>query len=679
MAGKQIIKLFLPIALLITIVLSQVGYAENASLKGVKLKVLFYNYKNSSAIHETLGTPTKDLFTSYKLDSLNKTFYLNMNELNEILAPNENIKKELAELKKKVNEDYRIKIILWEKKLPTKSSVNNTRLIPLYPRFARDLAIMSERDGELHDLTKVTELSDIPLIDSLSKETIDLSLPTPAIEPHQYYIGVYLVKAAESPTFEGNKKVVAVWYNVENGEINPLSKNKNSKFEKDLTPFLNNKGGDLNLYVTVTNYSEFLLPKSRVAESTNKYKNLAESLRFTPTDIGKNRKGVFFIKDDTGKVVKELVVQTGDIAVRLGEDINIAVGLGPIPNKFENDQSGIFNFDLTTETIAKLNKSTNGAFPIITVEELFLKQVHSELGKPFENSFATYSGEQLLTQENRTSRDALRTIDFSGDNFDDPFLKYYNRLDPSPAHLSPYTFKLIDFIDFNALREKLHYYPGTIFFSHSGMISVEEDANGKTQAWIYDAYPSTMSFPYGIRRVPFSEMFGAEHGAYGAIVRLRDDLDLGGHSAFEIAQQAIIQARLTFNESINSNPVKKIYFDGEFDWKNDITFGCSEFVWDMYGIGSTRLGLRFNLVPNLSMLRMPTEFAKHIGNSVELFLQISPQDLATSPYVKRVADFDAQMLNEDILKFSETGEAQDLSIKANLPNPRTGHEVIRIY
>ncbi|OGQ33863.1 MAG: hypothetical protein A3F16_06445 [Deltaproteobacteria bacterium RIFCSPHIGHO2_12_FULL_43_9] len=647
-------------------------YASPASLMGLKTDLLFYDYKDSSAIHENMGTPTNWLFEAADSNKINKNHYLSLSELTDKFSPL--IRKEFDEKRKEVNEGFRVRIILWEKKLPQSSKVKSTRLIPLYPRIANNLSILDDDEIDRHDIKLVRELSSVPLLDFVSKGTIDVELPTPIEEPHLYFLGVYVTRSDEVPDFSGNNRATSYWINT-----------TTMKPAKDLTEYLLNRSkvNDLKLFVVVTDYLDFIMTKSSQETRATEERALIESVlkHLKPSPRENNRKTVFFTKNESGQIIKKLEVQTGDIAVRLGVDIIIAVGLGPIPPRFGNDASGIFNWDVTEVALQRLFLS--GSSPRLTVEEMFLRGVDSELGNPFSNTFATYTKDSLLTEEMRQLRDPLKTIDLLGANFDDdplndPEIKYFNRLDSD--HPSPYLLSLVDFINADLLRERVHYYPGTIFFSHAGIISVEENKTGEKEVWIYDAYPKTNQFPNGIRRVPFAEMFGQSHGAYGAILRLRDDLDLGpGISAFNIAQQATIRARSTLVESILFNPANKVYFDYEFDWQNPDFLGCSEFVWEIFGEGALKLGEKLNLIPNLSMMRIPTLFAQQIGQNVKFLLQISPQDLATSPFVTRIADFDSKMLDEEIALFSATGEPQDLSGIYDLLNPRTGHQVIKIY
>lgn len=662
--------------LLIISLLSQLSelLASPASLSNFKINLLLYDYKDSSAIHESQGTPTKWLFESDDITRINKEHYLSLAELEGGLSPK--VRKEFEDRKLEINKDYRVKIVLWEKALPKSTKVKSTKLIPLYPKIANNLKILDTEEIDRNDINFVKVLSSTPLIDFIQKGILDINLPTSIEEPHLYFLGVYITKSDEIPDVNGNNRSVSYWFNT-----NPL------KIEKDLTKYLedNSKVKDLRLFVVATDYLDLLTTKSFKEEKNREEQALVESLRraLKPSSQDRNRMVVFFIKNESGEIVKTLEVQTGDIAVRLGTDINIAAGLGPIPATFENDTLGIFNWDVTKEALEKLFLA--GLSPELTVEEMFISTVKSELPLPFSNSFANYAGNSLLTELDRDARGSVKTIDINNFNFDnddsnDPQIKYFNRLDPD--HPSPYLLTLGEFINVELLRERLHYYPGTIFFSHTGIISVEENKKGGKEVWVYDAYPKTKQFPNGIRRVPFAEMFGENHGSYGAILRLREDLALWEENKitpYDVAQRAAVEARLKLIESLIFNPENKVYFDYEFDWQNEDLLGCSEFVWKLFGEGALKLGAKLNLVPNLSMLRIPTQFAKQIGQNVKLLLQISPQDLATSPFVTRIADFDSKMIDNEIQLFSATKEAQDMTEIYNLSNPKTGHKIIHIY
>lgn len=649
-------------------------YASPASINGVKSELLFYDYKDSSAIHETQGTPTKGIFEANDINKINKNYYLTLEELEEKVSPA--IRTEFNKNRANINKEYSVRIILWEKDLPQSTSVRSTRLIPLYPRIANNLQRLEEDKGDKHDIKFVKEISSTPLLDFIASDILDIKLPTPLEEPHLYFLGIYITKSDEVPGFTGNNRSLSHWINTDS-----------MKPEKDLTQYLT-KESDVNklkLFLVTTDYLDILTTRSAKAEKDERERKIVESVskHLIPSPGEQNRKVVLFVKNKAGQTIKTLEVQTGDIAVRLGVDLVIAAGLGPIPSRFENDKSGIFNWNVTNEALERL--FLLGITPLLSVEEMFLAMVNSELALPYSNSFASYSKESLLTDEMRVIRGAVKTIDFNnlnfdGDNSNDPPIRYFNRLDPE--HPSPYLLTLGDLINADLLKERLHYYPGTIFFSHAGIISVEKNKNGEKEVWVYDAYPKTKLFPNGIRRVPFAEMFGKDHGSYGAILRLRDDLDLDSGSktsSFDIAQQAAIQARKILIESIVFNPANKVYFDYAFNWQDPNFVGCSEFIWKIFGEGASQLGVTLNLVPNLSMLRIPTQFTSQIGQNVELMLQISPQDLATSPFVTRIADFDSELLNDEIEIFSVSGEAQDLSEIYNLLNPRTGHPVIKIY
>jgi len=251
----------------------------------------------------------------------------------------------------------------------------------------------------------------------------------------------------------------------------------------------------------------------------------------------------------------------------------------------------------------------------------------------------------------------------------------------SPPEVNPFHIP-INMTD--KIRKGVHYYPGTIFLTHVGVAVIEENNKGEKELWVYDAYPNSDGFG-GIRRTTFQEFFGSTkhpitqksvvHASAGGIFVVPGRDQKGRLLGVEAAKQAQLTYEIWKNRrdekklaqiktkmvenwaSRMEDPYKEVYpdwyeeklaemqeqelhpveddpFDYGFDWTTEWRQACSEFAWRSYG----KIGI--NIIPNLTMLRLPLEGVHKLGwEVVEKYLQASPLSIMISPRVERLADF----------------------------------------
>jgi len=252
----------------------------------------------------------------------------------------------------------------------------------------------------------------------------------------------------------------------------------------------------------------------------------------------------------------------------------------------------------------------------------------------------------------------------------------------SPPEVNPFHIP-INMTD--KIRKGVHYYPGTIFLTHVGVAVIEFNDKGEKELWVYDAYPNDDGFG-GIRRTTWAEFYGSTkhpltqkdvvHASAGGIFAVPGRDQQGRLLGVEAAKQAQFTYRTWKNRKdedklaeVHADMVadwesrmvqfKEVYpdwyaegqkeweekkdnmvpvvddpFDYGFDWTTEWRQACSEFAWRAYG----RIGV--NIIPNLTMLRMPLQGVHKLGwEVVEKYLQASPLSIMISPRVERVADF----------------------------------------
>lgn len=211
---------------------------------------------------------------------------------------------------------------------------------------------------------------------------------------------------------------------------------------------------------------------------------------------------------------------------------------------------------------------------------------------------------------------------------------------------------------------------------------------GNKQLWIYDAYPNSDGFG-GIRRTTWADFFGATkdpitkklvvHATAGGIFRVPGKDANGKLFGVEAAKEfqlfyrtwkhrrdekelAVIKEEKVntwkerfkskyeskskndnnwFKEKLAEVEAEELYpvegddpFDYGFDWTTPTRIACSEGAYRAYA------NIGVNIIPNLTILRMPLEGVHKLGwEVVEKFAQASPQSIMMSPRVTRVADF----------------------------------------
>ncbi|OGQ34279.1 MAG: hypothetical protein A3F16_08085 [Deltaproteobacteria bacterium RIFCSPHIGHO2_12_FULL_43_9] len=231
------------------------------------------------------------------------------------------------------------------------------------------------------------------------------------------------------------------------------------------------------------------------------------------------------------------------------------------------------------------------------------------------------------------------------------------------------------------IDQALRYYPGTIFLTHVGIAVIEYNDKNEKELWVYDAYPNSDGFG-GIRRTTWAEFFGSTphpitekkvvHATAGGVFRAPGRDSSGRLVGVEAARQTQRYYRIwkhrgdesvlsgikkdvenewieRFMKRLDSewfdqkleelsesdlHPVTDDPFDYGFDWTTEELIACSELAYRAYA----KIGI--NIIPNLTMLRMPLEGIHKLGwEVIAKFLQASPQSIMLSPRVARVADF----------------------------------------
>ncbi len=424
---------------------------------------------------------------------------------------------------------------------------------------------------------------------------------------------------------------------------------------------------------------------------------------------------------------ERLVVKTGDIAIRLGSSRQIAVGTYPLPRVTERDAHGFVTamevpgqhnsyamfrrffadpqlqpqvqallgplWEQVPETIRlAIEQPRDSAedHPFLSgdpdANKVFFTVLDKFIDAQIENEIA-YSQvddhwETELDREywpsviNAAEEDALsieqsNVIAMRGkDGADLRKALAARRNVAAYADLpSPYD---LDLSDAAALESQIPYWPGTPILSHVGMVIVE-NIDGRPRAMVYDAYPGE-----GIMRKPFSQFFGAEEAAIGAIFRYTGpETTVPALAATEIVKLYALRRNL---KRLKVRPVTTGHlptevllandeaappgtraqawdsFDYAFDWRNQTRYSCSELVWAHYA----RRGV--NLADSFSMLLAPVVVAQDkLGWGVEVMIQASPQSLVLSDKLQRIVDFDSIEIDETLTRYSETGRTQQLS------------------
>ncbi len=219
-------------------------------------------------------------------------------------------------------------------------------------------------------------------------------------------------------------------------------------------------------------------------------------------------------------------------------------------------------------------------------------------------------------------------------------------------------------LDENSVKKVIHYYPGTPFVSHAGIISVERE-NGVPRIYVFDSVPGKSGdqedarYPSGIRKISIEDFFGTNEAYYGVIVR-PTQVDAEGMRKAAAAAERRFEAAQTGTQDL---------FDYTFDWRQDDKVACSPFVWRAYVDGPG-----VNLLSDISMALIPAwVIRKKTDYAIRMNFQITPQALLTSLYTQRVVDFDSKGMEPLLRAVSEGGHGPLPLPSKDYHDPATGH------
>lgn len=360
-----------------------------------------------------------------------------------------------------------------------------------------------------------------------------------------------------------------------------------------------------------------------------------------------------------------IYVRTGDIALRLGDDVQVAVGTYPIPVSFSDNLKSAdgANWNYYREVYQRLyapGTRTNLSMSWF-LEFSYERNVLHEAG-------LYRSSQQDIPKELKLSPQWLKKMRGKYKKF--VFDDFHPRSPEAEAHRKLDGFERnyykLDGLNEDKVTQLVHYYPGTPFVSHAGIIAVER-VNGKPKIFIYDAVPGQNGdpqeddrFPSGLRKLTPAEFYGTVEAQYGMVFRV----NLGTRA------QQVQALEKAWERYYSANSVSEIQdkFDYEFDWRQSAKVSCSSFVWRSYIEGAHLniiTGLNFTLVPSW-VIRMKT------GYTVRMDLQVAPQSLLNSLYTQRLIDFQSSVFEPLLESVSNDGAPLPLPSQ-HTRDSTTGH------
>ena len=344
-------------------------------------------------------------------------------------------------------------------------------------------------------------------------------------------------------------------------------------------------------------------------------------------------------------------VRSGDIALRLGDYLQIALGTYPVPKDFKVDLKSPegTNWNLYRMVYSKLHIPTlSRNFTLLKLLGISLHEaVSSDLGHP-------EKGQSDIPEDLRITNRFFQT-QMRG-NF-----KKLQMDDANHEHLAGFNknYYKLDFLNHeDDVRKIVHYYPGTPFVSHAGIISVERE-NGVPRIYVYDAVAGKDSgkdqedpnFDAGIRKITPEKYWNNGDAVYGVVVRP----EVGGAQDNAGAAEA---AWKIFKQSQENNPVRD-YFDNSFDWRQSTSFTCSDFVWWAYVSGAHQ-----NIVSDLNMSLVPAwAVRRKTGYEMQLNLLIVPQSFLLSTKTRRIVDFESGPFTPQLKSLAESNTPLPLPAK----------------
>jgi hypothetical protein len=385
-----------------------------------------------------------------------------------------------------------------------------------------------------------------------------------------------------------------------------------------------------------------------------------------------------------------VLVQSGDIALRK-DDASAALGTYPVPKDFRKDLAdpssanwsyyqyafkepfkeisdkthlrmlGLSGFDRSEKTQVRILKIS------LKIDELTELNPKQQEGIPEDLKFTA-------SEFNHSMRGNFKPIHL--DEFED------NSVAAEKHKLLPlfkpnfYDYDLVSYLknnDEDTLKHLSHYYPGTPFVSHAGIISVEIEADGP-HIYIYEAYPSIDADPKAgivavagglFKRTP-EEFWGPANSDYGVVVRPTEGDEQSHVNA--------VAAAWKHYADFKANSPNVDHFDEQLNWRQDKTFYCSSFVWRAYVEGAHQ-----NLISDFNMTLLPAWALRMSGEDYHNNLIIAPQSLLLSNKTKRIVDFESKFFEPAFVSLSAKDSPKALALPSDTSfNSVTGHPYFSI-
>lgn len=391
--------------------------------------------------------------------------------------------------------------------------------------------------------------------------------------------------------------------------------------------------------------------------STNAIANELSKPEFT------NEEFILFKGKSSAQSIK---IKTGDIAFRMGNEFQIAIGTYPIPKSFraELNAPNSANWSLMQRVFNEGNYPwANSSFALPLWLEFKLKQ-HAALELAAHNQFQNEIPDKFRYSIYDLSniRGNFKQIHLDEHTIGSEEEKYHNSISGFNKN-----YYFLNPLNETELSNVIHYYPKTSFVSHTGIISIEKE-NGVLKAYIYDVVPGKFAeevydkrFRSGFRKVTLEEFFGPNEARYGVISRVKNVSDSDILKTINQAWDYFYFANMIVN--------REDMFDYSLDWRQSKKVSCSSYVWRAYLEGANK-----NIVSNLSMTLLPVHIIEKLsGYFISINLQIAPQTILLSTKVDRIIDFDSEYMKTKILA-SSIGSAEYLP-RENERNIKTGHRV----
>ena len=363
-------------------------------------------------------------------------------------------------------------------------------------------------------------------------------------------------------------------------------------------------------------------------------------------------------------------VRTGDIALRAGDDRQLAVGTYPIPANFKENMASAYGanwsyFRMVFNELGVTAVNNRDNLLATLVNDTFDANAMMEVGNPRRQNTIPKKA-RITLRKLMKMRGAYKPMRFDEYPDGSPEAEAHKKI---PGFQKNYY--RLNGLDEDVLDSTMHYYPGTPFVTHAGIFAVERGTDGRAQIFIYDAVPGQDGdiederFPSGLRKITVEQFF-LDEAEWGVVVRPKNTTPAQNVQALKWVWNKYYNAQI-------ANPVVD-RFDYTFDWRQSEKFACSAFVWHSFAEGA-----QVNILSDLSFALVPAWVIRaKTDYTVKMNIQISPQSLVNSLQTERVVDFDANWLDAQLAAVSE-GNLEPIALPPPaLRNSQTGHLVYSV-